>query len=158
MGKCWDWFNVRSSSLTFSNHGLIISRVYHFSHSCCYYQMRVLVSEPLAEISILHTHSPVRILNRLFSLAVIKFVSKLLDLSSIHWFSARRLLLLASILWFDRTAVRYRNSSPSLNHWNMICYITEHLLIWCFDRLWGGLYNSCFFLRGGQEAYHPRVF
>lgn len=86
----------------------LIFTYYHFSHSCCYYQMWVLESEPLAERSPIFAQcEPLRMLNSLFSLAVIKFVSEVLDLSLIQWFPARRFLLLASILWFDRTSVWY---------------------------------------------------
>lgn len=78
---------------------------HHFSHCYRYYQMEVMESEPLAEISFLYRCKLLRILNKLISLAVIKFVSEILNQSLSHWFPANRFLSLASMLRFDRTAV-----------------------------------------------------
>lgn len=57
---------------------------------------------------------------------------------------SQKVLVIARRPAVYRTVVWQRNGSPSLNHRNMICYITEHLLMWCGEGFATGFNSRCF--------------
>lgn len=137
--------------LTFSDYVFVICCVTYLHLLSLLPQLLLLSDGRLGvwtsgrKIPVFAQRKPLSILNRLFSLAVIKFVSEVLDLSLIQWFPARRFLLLASILWFDRTSVRYWKKAL-LQSTTEIWFATSQSACW-YDVLtdWTEVYTTVAF-------------
>lgn len=83
------WRDVKCSPLSFWNDTLVIYRLSLLPQPSSLQDVWI----PFTNINSLLTLKPLRFLSRLFSLAVIWFVSDLLDHKFIHWFTARKALV-----------------------------------------------------------------